>query len=99
MKEFIKKNERYIKTFIEAVASFIAVNIITDDLTDKEALKGLIMGAIASAISVVVNIEKKEKITTELTDRQLKKIYGEIPVEPDVLEIAPVTHEEGETHE
>lgn len=63
MKNFIKKNERYIKTFIEAVASFIAVNIITADLNNKEALKGLIMGAIASAISVVLNISKKEKET------------------------------------
>lgn len=96
MKEFIKKNERYIKTFIEAIASFIAVNIITADLTNKEALKGLIIGAVASAISVVVNFERKEKLGTELSKRELKKIYGEIPVEPDELETAPVTHEEGE---
>jgi hypothetical protein len=61
MKKFIKKNERYIKTFIEALASFIAVNIITADLNDKTALKGLIMGGIASAISVVLNISKKDR--------------------------------------
>lgn len=61
MKNFIKKNERYIKTFIEAVASFIAVNVITADLTNKEAIKGLIIGAVASAISVVVNMPRKEK--------------------------------------
>ena len=61
MRELIKKNERYIKTFIEAVTSFIAVNIITADLTNKEALKGLIIGAVASAISVVVNMPRKEK--------------------------------------
>lgn len=58
MKNFIKKNERYIKTFIEAVASFIAVNIITTDLTSKEALKGIIIGAAASGISVLLNIKK-----------------------------------------
>lgn len=61
MKNIIKKNERYIKTFIEAIASFIAVNVITADLTNEEAIKGLIIGAVASAISVVVNIPRKER--------------------------------------
>ena len=59
MKQFIKKNERYIKTFIVAVASFIAVDVITADLTNEEAIKGLIIGAVASAISVVVNMPRK----------------------------------------
>lgn len=51
------KVERAIKTFIEVFSSYIAVNIMTVDLTSKTALYGLIAGAIGSAISVVFNIK------------------------------------------
>lgn len=51
------KVERAIKTFIEVFSSYIAVNIMTVDLTSKTALYGLIAGAIGSAISVVLNIK------------------------------------------
>lgn len=56
---FLKKTkvERAIKTFIEVFSSYIAVNIMTIDLTSKTALYGLIAGAIGSAISVVLNIK------------------------------------------
>ena len=37
--------------------------------------------------------------TTELSNRQLKRIYGEIPEIPEELEIAPKTHKEGEINE
>ena len=60
MKKFIKKYERQIKTFIEAFASFIAVNIMTTDLSNKTAIYGLIAGAIGSAISFVFNLKKGE---------------------------------------
>jgi hypothetical protein len=51
------KVERAIKTFIEVFSSYIAVNIMTVDLTSKIALYGLIAGAIGSAISVVLNLK------------------------------------------
>lgn len=61
LKTFLKKPkvERAIKTFIEVFASYIAVNIMTVDITNKTAIYGLIAGAIGSAISVVLNIKKK----------------------------------------
>ena len=99
MKKIINKNERYIKTFIETFFAYIAIKAVETDLTNKEALKGLIIGAVASALSVIVNIEKKEKTTTELSNRDLKRLYGEVPVIPDEIETAPITHEEGEIHE
>ena len=60
MKKFIKKNERYIKTFIEAFASYIAVNALATDFNNIDAIKGIIIGAVASAISVILNIKKLE---------------------------------------
>lgn len=54
------KVERAIKTFIEVFSSYIAVNVMTVDLTNKTALYGLIAGAIGSAISVVLNVKTKE---------------------------------------
>lgn len=60
MKNFIKKYERQIKTFIEAFTSYIAINILTTDISSKTAVYGLIAGAIGSAISILMNI-KKEK--------------------------------------
>ncbi len=63
IKMLLKKSkvERAIKTFIEVFASYIAVNIMTIDLSDKTALSALIAGAIGSAISVVLNFKKKEE--------------------------------------
>lgn len=57
---FLKKTkvERAIKTFIEAFASYIAVNIMLVDISSKTAIYGLIAGAIGSAISVLLNIKK-----------------------------------------
>lgn len=54
------KVERAIKTFIEVFSSYIAVNVMTVDLTSKTAIMGLIAGAIGSAISVVINFKVKE---------------------------------------
>lgn len=47
---------RCIKTFIQAMAAYLAVSISTTDFTDKEAIKGLIIGTIASAVSAVMNL-------------------------------------------
>lgn len=60
MKKILKnsKIERAIKTFIEAFASYIAVNIMVVDINSKTAIYGLIAGAIGSAISVLLNIKK-----------------------------------------
>lgn len=66
--KFIKKEktERAIKTFVEAFASYIAINIATADLSSVGALKGLIMGAIASAISILINtLNANDKITKD----------------------------------
>lgn len=40
-----------------------------------------------------------EDIKTELTEEELIEMYGEVPVEPDEVEVAPITHEEGEVNE
>lgn len=61
MGKFVKKYERQIKTFVEAFASYIAVNAMVTDFTNKTALYGLIAGAIGSAISVVFNFKKGDE--------------------------------------
>lgn len=63
IKEFIKKEkvERALKTFVEAFASYIAINIMSSDFSSEEAIKGLIVGALASAISVVINSFRNER--------------------------------------
>lgn len=60
--KFLKKPkvERAIKTFIEAFSSYVAVKIVTVDVTDKTALYGLIAGAIGSAVSVILNVRTVE---------------------------------------
>lgn len=60
--KFLKKPkvERAIKTFIEAFSSYVAVKIVTVDITNKTALYGLIAGAIGSAISVILNVRTVE---------------------------------------
>jgi len=57
LKEFIKKDrvERAIKTFLEGFFSYIALNIMTSDLSSTSAVKGLIVGAIGSALSIAIN--------------------------------------------
>lgn len=55
IKEFIRKNERLIKTFFEGLCSYLALNIMTTDFSSKTAVEGLIVGAIASAMSVLIN--------------------------------------------
>lgn len=63
IKELLKndKTERALKTFIEAFASYIAVNIICTDLSSIDGVKAIIVGALASAISVAINSLKREE--------------------------------------
>lgn len=57
IKDFLKKDkvERALKTFIEAFASYISVNIAVADFSSEKAIQALLVGAIASAISIVIN--------------------------------------------
>lgn len=61
IKEFLRKNERYIKTFVEAFASYVALNVMMTDLNSMTALEGLIVGAIGSGLSVLINKFDKNK--------------------------------------
>ena len=62
MKELLKKEpiKRAIRTFIQAAAGVIAVNVATLDLTAIEAVKGLIISAIAAGIAAAMNVKKED---------------------------------------
>lgn len=62
IKEFFRREpvKRAIRTFIQAAAGYIAVNIGADTLTTKTAVLGLIASAVAAGISAAMNIEAKE---------------------------------------
>ena len=68
IKEFLRKHERWIKTFFEGLFGYIALNIATTDFGSKTAIEGLVVGAVASAISVVINKFDKTDILEELSD-------------------------------
>ena len=61
MKELLSKEpiRRAIRTFIQAAAGFVAVNVVTLDITAENAIKGLIISAIAAGIAAAMNIEKE----------------------------------------
>lgn len=63
IKKWLRKPivERALKTFVQAFCSYIAINVMTTDLTSKTALYSLIAGAIGSALSVLMNINKREE--------------------------------------
>ena len=61
IKEFLRKNERYIKTFVEGFTSYVALNIMMTDLSSTTALEALIVGAIGSGLSVLINKFDKNK--------------------------------------
>ena len=62
IKEFFRREpvKRAIRTFIQAAAGYIAVNIGADTLTTKTAVLGFIASAVAAGISAAMNIETKE---------------------------------------
>ncbi|MBP3573254.1 MAG: hypothetical protein J6J71_01450 [Prevotella sp.] len=61
MKEFLKKEpvKRAIRTFIQAAAGYIAVNLGADTLTTRTAVLGLIASAIAAGIAAAMNAEEE----------------------------------------
>lgn len=61
MKEFLSKEpvRRALRTFIQAAAGFVAVNVVTLDFTATNAVKGFIISAIAAGIAAAMNIEKE----------------------------------------
>ena len=61
MKEFLSKEpvKRALRTFIQAAAGFVAVNVVTLDFTATNAVKGFIISAIAAGIAAAMNIEKE----------------------------------------
>lgn len=61
MKELLKKEpvRRALRTFIQAAAGFVAVNVATLDFTATNAVKGFIISAIAAGIAAAMNIEKE----------------------------------------
>lgn len=62
--------KRALRTFLQAVIAYLAVNIVLIDFSDgkaalKSALTGLAVSAIAAGISAVMNLEKKEDCTDD----------------------------------
>lgn len=61
MKYFFKREpvKRAIRTFIQAAAGYIAVNIAITDISDSNAVKTLVAATVAAGIAAVMNIEKE----------------------------------------
>lgn len=55
-----KKIERIVKTFIEAFFSYLAVNIVSTNITSKSAWYSLLAGGIGSAVCVILNFGDDE---------------------------------------
>lgn len=60
MKEFLKREpvKRALRTFVQAVAGYIVVNVVTLDFSSNNAVKGFIIAAIAAGIAAAMNIKK-----------------------------------------
>jgi len=63
MKKFLKREpvKRGIRTFIQAVAGYIVVNVVTLDFSSNNAVKGFIIAAIAAGIAAAMNIKKTDE--------------------------------------
>ncbi|MBQ2582234.1 MAG: hypothetical protein II574_11475 [Ruminococcus sp.] len=48
---------RALRTFVQAVAGYVTVNVIAADLSTKNAIAGFIAAAIAAGIAAAMNIE------------------------------------------
>lgn len=57
MKEFLKREpvRRALRTFVQAVAGYVVVNVAALDLSATNAVKGFIVAAIAAGIAAVMN--------------------------------------------
>lgn len=99
----IKKISKYTLNILTIInALLLGINSVEGITIPYVAQISGVITAVMGVISTYLlsgKIIGSENISTELTDRQLKKIYGEIPVEPDEIETAPITHEEGEINE
>lgn len=62
VKVFFRKNERYIKSFIEAFVGYIALHISMASFSSKTTFEALMLGAFSSAISVIINMIDKNNI-------------------------------------
>lgn len=64
MKEFLQKEpvRRGLRTFIQAAAGYVVVNIAALDISAINAVKGFIVATIAAGIAAVMNM-KTEDIT------------------------------------
>lgn len=62
MKDFFKKEpvRRAVRTFIQAAAGYVVVNIAALDFSAGNAVKGFIISTIAAGIAAVMNIEGSE---------------------------------------
>ena len=62
MKEFFKREpvRRAIRTFIQAAAGYITVNVMTTELETKHAFISFGAAAIAAGIAAVMNIERSD---------------------------------------
>lgn len=60
MKDFIKKEpvKRAIRTFIQAAAGYVVVNVVTLDFNAKNAVKAFAIATIAAGIAAVMNVKK-----------------------------------------
>lgn len=63
MKKFLKREpvKRGLRTFIQAVAGYIVVNVVTLDFSSNNAVKGFIIAAIAAGIAAAMNIKKTDE--------------------------------------
>lgn len=61
MKNFFKREpvKRAIRTFMQAAAGYIAVNIAITDISDSNAVKTLVAATVAAGIAAVMNVEKE----------------------------------------
>ena len=53
--------KRGLRTFVQAVAGYVAVNVVTLDFSAGNAVKGFIVAAIAAGIAAAMNIENKNE--------------------------------------
>ncbi len=62
MKDFFKKEpvRRAVRTFIQAAAGYVVVNIAALDFSAGNAVKGFIISTIAAGIAAVMNIKGSE---------------------------------------
>lgn len=59
MKEFFKSEafRRAARTFVQAAAAYIVVNVMSVDFTAKSAVTGFIAACIAAGIAGIMNID------------------------------------------